>query len=301
MRYPPSTKQVLVFLAVARHLKFLAAAEALNMSQPAVTAQILELERNLGLRLFHRTKREVALTPEGRDLVPMMARIAETLEAVVEASEELGAGRRGRVRIAVLPSVAASILPGAIAGFRAAHPGIEIAVADVLAEEILALVRSGEADFGIGPRAGADRSIVAETFLTDELCAFMPGDHPLAREEAPDLRRCAGFPQVVTTQGSSVRGLLEAALAAEGARIEIALEVAYISTALAAARAGLGIAILPRSAAEAGNAAGLACRRVGPGGLPRQLQILTRRGRDLTVAAGLLRDWLRADAADRAG
>ncbi len=198
MRYAPSTRQVVVFLAVARHLKFLAAAEELNMSQPAVTAQIGELERNLGLHLFHRTKREVALTPEGRDLLPGMARIAETLEAIVEASEELGTGRRGKVRIAALPSVAASILPGSIAGFRAARPGIRIAVADVVAEDILAMVKAGEADFGIGPRTSADHAVAGEPFMTDELCAFLPGDHPLAREEAPSLRRCAGFPQIVT-------------------------------------------------------------------------------------------------------
>ncbi|WP_138471973.1 LysR family transcriptional regulator [Poseidonocella sp. HB161398] len=298
MRYPPTTKQVLAFLAVARHLKFLAAADELNMSQPAVTAQIVQLERNLGLALFHRTKREVALTPEGRDLVPLMERIAETLGAIVAASEDLGTGRRGRVRLAVLPSVAASILPGSIGGFRAAHPGIEVEVFDVVAEEILALVKADAADFGIGPRTSADHAIAGEDFLTDELCVFFPADHPLAAEAAPELARCAAFPQIVTTRSSSVRGLLERALAEAGAEISIAMEVAYMSTALAAVRAGLGIAILPRSAREAGNAEGLLSRPVGAAGLPRQLQILTRRGRELSVAAGLLRDWL---AQGRAG
>ncbi|WP_172330429.1 LysR family transcriptional regulator [Mangrovicoccus sp. HB161399] len=295
MRYPPTTKQVLAFLAVARHLKFLAAAEELNMSQPAVTAQIGQLERNLGLRLFHRTKREVALTAEGRDLLPKMARIAETLEAIVAASEELGTGRRGKVRIAVLPSVAASMLPRSIGAFRAAHPGIEVAVADVVAEEILALVKADAVDFGIGPRTSADHAIAGEDFLTDELRVFFPEGHPLEAEAAPELVRCAAFPQVVTGRSSSVRALLERVLAEAGAEIEIAMEAAYMSTALAAVRAGLGVAILPLSAREAGNAEGLLCRPVGAEGLPRQLQILTRRGRELPVAAGLLRDWLARD------
>ena len=83
MAYYPTTKQIRAFLSVARHLQFTRAGRELHMSQPAVTAQINLLEQQLGLRLFDRTKREVALTAAGRDLLPILEGIGTGYETLL--------------------------------------------------------------------------------------------------------------------------------------------------------------------------------------------------------------------------
>lgn len=301
MAYYPTTKQIRAFLSVARHLQFTRAGRELHMSQPAVTAQINLLEQQLGLRLFDRTKREVALTAAGRDLLPILEGIGTGYETLLAASADLGSGQRGKVRLAVLPSVAASLLPGALKAFRRAHPAVEVEIWDVVAEEILSLIRSDRVDLGIGQRLTPDRDLVVSEFVSDRLCAFFPQDHPLAgKAGAMRLADCIAYPQIVTKPNSSVRRLLDRALIRRGAEIDIAMEANYMSTALAGVRAGMGIAILPRSAIDAGRTEGLICAPLADAGLQRQIGFLHRRGRALSAAAeALIGTFRQAAAQDR--
>lgn len=297
MPHHPTTKQVLAFLAVARHLQFTRAADDLNMSQPAVTSQIATLEQALGLRLFERTKREVALTTAGRALRPIMESIAERLDELVASSSDLGRLRMGKLRLAVLPSVAAGPLPQALKPFRERFPRIEVEISDVVAQDIMRMVKEDQVDFGIGLRTTPDRDVIVGDYLTDELCVFHPRDHPLAGCPSPcRLGDIARHPQILTKPGSSVRQLVDRALTAAGCEVSIAMEAGYMSTALGAVRAGMGVAILPLSARHAGDVQGLAWQRIGTRGLLRRIQILTRRNRDLPGAASALIQILRDQA-----
>lgn len=282
----PSFRQMKAFLAVATHLKFTRAAEELHISQPALTVQINQLETALSIKLFNRTKREVSLTPAGQDLLPLFERIAADLDEVMTASSDIYQARRGVVRVASLPSVAARVMPIALANFRVTHPNIQVRVRDVVAERIVEMVKGEEVDFGVGTRLTPDREIKVENFLSDYICAFYQRGHPI--EDAPKVLKmtdCVPYPLILTRQNSSVRVLFERAMAREGAEVEIAGEANYMSTALGMVRAGLGIAILPMSAIDAGNAMGLGYRQIDAPWLNRRIGIIRKASRGLSPVA----------------
>src|SRR5262245_656673 len=142
--------QLRIFVAVARLGNFTRAAERLGLSQPSLSLHIRQLEQDLGVRLFDRSTRSVALTPAGEDFLPTAERLLDDFRAAAAAVADLAARRRGRVAVAVLPSVAADLLPRAIALLRARHPDVSVSLRDDVAEHIPARVRSGEVDFGLG-------------------------------------------------------------------------------------------------------------------------------------------------------
>ncbi|WP_102225795.1 LysR family transcriptional regulator [Acidimangrovimonas sediminis] len=301
MKIAPSNRQVRAFLAVAHHLQFTRAAAELNMSQPAVTVQITQLEEQLEVKLFDRSKRAVFLTSAGRALLPLMERLEADFGAIVAASEDLGTGRRGTVRVAALPSVAATLLLQALGRFRADNPGVTIEIFDVVGEEILRLVKDDAVDFGIGLPLTPDRGLTVQRFVRDRICAYVPAGHPLddGRAALP-LSDCAAHPLILTKRNSSVRVLFDRAIDAEDQEIEVAMEVNYMSSALGAVRAGLGIAILPASAREAGCATGLVHRPILSAALDREVGIIRRADRSLQPAAALLVAALRDAAHDSA-
>ncbi|RWR20503.1 LysR family transcriptional regulator [Sinirhodobacter populi] len=301
MPHMPNFRQVTAFLSVARHLHFTIAAQELRMSQPAVTSQIRLLENQLDIKLFDRTKREVVLTAAGRDLLPIMERLALNMEELVAASGDLAQGRRGLVRVAALPSVAASLLPIALADFAGRNPNVDVEIADVVADEVVDLIKSDQVDFGIGIRLTADRSLRTEPLMTDRLCVFCREDHPLATRTGPlTLHDCAPFPMIVTRRNSSVRSILARATMRLEGGVTIALETHYMSTALGAARAGLGITILPAAAREAGSMAGLVCRAMNEPDLVREFSLISHANRSLQPIASDLMSALRRAAASEA-
>lgn len=286
MSLPPSFRQVRAFLALVEHLKFTRAAQELNVSQPTLTVQINQLEEQLGIRLFDRNKRRVELTPAGRNILPLMERLAMNMDEILLAATDLTYARRGIVKIAALPSVAASFLPRAIMFFREQNPGIEISVWDVVGEDIIKLVKAEEVDFGIGTRISSDRSIKVEDYVSDSLCAFFPVDHPLANA-APVLQisDLASYPLVLTRKNSTVRVLFERSMEREGCEVSVVMEANYMSTALSMVRAGVGVAILPTSAVEAGNMTGLAFKLVDAPWFNRRVGIIRKAERSLQPVA----------------
>ncbi|TNM63854.1 LysR family transcriptional regulator [Aliirhizobium smilacinae] len=286
MSLPPSFRQVRAFLSLVQHLKFTRAAQELNVSQPTLTVQINQLEEQLGIKLFDRNKRRVELTPAGRNILPLMERLAINMDDILLAASDLTYARRGIVKIAALPSVAASFLPRAIMVFRQQNPGIEINVWDVVGEDIIKLVKAEEVDFGIGTRISSDRSIKVEDYVSDSLCAFFPVGHPLAN--APPVLQISDFapyPLVLTRKNSTVRVLFERSMDREGCEVSVAMEANYMSTALSMVRAGVGVAILPTSAVEAGNMTGLAYKLVEAPWFNRRVGIIRKADHSLQPVA----------------
>ncbi|MGQ9371987.1 LysR family transcriptional regulator [Azospirillum sp. ST 5-10] len=278
-------RHIRAFLAVARVGNFTRAAAELNISQPALTVQIRQFEDMLGIRLFDRNKRQVVLTRAAKELLEPLQRVVVDLETVMHSASEFVGLKRGTVRIATLPSVAANLLPRAIQAFGRHHPGVVVNVSDVVAETIEDLVKSSDVDFGIGPRLRMDRDIEATDFLTDSMYVFFPDDHPLARRNAPTLRDIVEFPLILTSRNSSVRVLVERALEREKLEIHLACEANYMSTAVGMVRAGLGVSILPASAVDAAACTGITMKLIKSPGLTRKIQIIQKRGRTLSPAA----------------
>lgn len=284
------------FLGVAQFGNFTRAARALHMSQPALTVRIRHLEDALGVRLIDRTTRSVALTPVGREFLPRVERVLGEIEAVAGNARDLAGRRLGLVTVAALPSVASTLLPATIVAFKDGHPGVTVRVRDGVAQRVSSLVKSGEADFGIGSPLKRDPELRFSSLMTDPLGAvFRPG-HPLERRRRVRLRDLVACPLIVMDAEYSVRALIERAFESIGRPMLPAYEASYVPTALGLAKAGLGVAIIAYSAADAAatQAAGLRARIIEHPSLLRQIGLIESVGRSLSPAAQQLAATIRA-------
>jgi LysR family transcriptional regulator, carnitine catabolism transcriptional activator len=287
-----STRQLRAFVALAHERNFTRAAAACSLSQPAFSALIRQLEELVGTRLFDRSTRHVELTAEGAEFHTGADRVLEEIEAALAAVRERVDRRRGRVSIALLPSLAADWLPRVLADFRAAHPGIDTHVADVLSEPCIDLVRSGHADFALAAVRANTPELRAEPFCSDDFFLVCPKDHPAAKLRAPKPKDLAAWPFIHLSRTSSVRQYIDAATHPQTLRS--VLEVDQLATVSGMVRAGLGISIVPALALYQFRSDGLATRPLRWNGLTRRIYLLRRRDRGLSQAAQALHEWVLA-------
>lgn len=278
-------KHLEAFAAVARKCSFTKAARELSLSQPALTVQIRQLEQRLAVRLLDRNSRSVRLTAAGEELAPVVERLLAEMGAIVQSAGQLAAQTRGQVRVAALPSIASTVLPRMIAGFRRAYPGARVHVRDVMARQVAALVENDEADVGLGIQDEAWSRLAFQPLFRDRMCLVLGAGSPLLSKRRLGLSDLKGHALILTERGSSVRLLVDKALAAAGVDVKPAFEVSLMSTAAGLVRAGLGAAILPSASFEMGELAGLRIRRLDDVRLEREIGVLTQPGRLLTPAA----------------
>ncbi|MBV7541820.1 LysR family transcriptional regulator [Acidovorax sp. sic0104] len=282
-----SSRQIDAFIALAEQRSFTRAATLCHLSQPAFSALIRALEDGLGVRLFDRSTRHVDLTPEGRNFLESALRIRAEITSALSAVRDAATLQRGRVAVALLPSLAAGWLPGVLAQYRAAHPGIEIDIADVLSEPCIERVASGHADFALAAIRADTPTLQAEPFCSDGFHLVCPEGHPLARRRKPvtalDL---AAWPFIHLARTSSVRQYLEAALHPQA--MHTLMEVEQLATVMGMVRAGLGISVVPALALFHFEQPGLVTRALALPGLTRQIYLVRRRDESLSVAAQAL-------------
>ena len=280
-----SLRQLRAFVSIGRLGSFTKAADALHATQPALSAQIRELEESLGVKLFDRSTRSVTLTQAGEDLLPVVDNVLGDLGSVVARAQDVAKRNTGRVVVAALPSLAATLLPSVVARMRVEHPGITVAIRDALAERILGLVRAGEADLAVTSAPPIDPQLQFKPLLTDRMVAVMPVDHPLAKVKVVKLVELLASPMVLMDRDSSVRRIVDAACASIGRLAEPVYEAAFMSTAIGLVRAGLGATLLPSSAAELRTADDLVVRDLAVPRVERALGILATRRRSYSPAA----------------
>jgi LysR family transcriptional regulator, carnitine catabolism transcriptional activator len=286
-----STRELRAFVTLADERSFTRAAAMNHLSQPAFSALIRGLEQSLGARLFDRTTRSVELTAEGRGFVDAARRLLQDAEAACDDLQAHAARRRGRVAIAVLPSLAAGWLPPLLADFQRRFPGIELDVADVLSDACLERVRSARADFALAStRAGAPE-LRTEDFCRDRFHVVCRRDHALARgRRALALADLAPHPIVQLARSSSVRQYLEAAI--YPTQLRTVLELDQLSTVAGMVRAGLGITVVPSLTLFHFEHDELVARPLDAPGLERQVFVVRRADRGLSSAAQALYELL---------
>jgi DNA-binding transcriptional LysR family regulator len=292
-------RQVRAFLKVAQLQSFTRAAAELHISQSALTVQIKQLEEELGVLLFDRNKRGVTITAAGRDLLGPLERLLYDTEAIVDYARDISALKTGLVTVAALPTIAADLLPRTIEEYRRLHPGVRIVVQDVVADRVRELVVNRAVDLGIGTAAKRDREITAKPLFHDFLAAFVPVTHPLAQLDEVSLRELLQHALILPNQESSVRRMVEAAAARDRGDLNLLQETNSMPTALAMVRRGLGITILPESAADwsRGDLVRIPIRKPV---LSRQICLLQRRDRTLSPAAATFVQCLRRQVGSQA-
>lgn len=286
MRINISSRDIEAFLALAQQKHFTRAAAQCHLSQPAFSALIRALEESVGLRLFDRSTRHVLLTPEGERFMQSALRIQAEMQACWQTMQDTAELKRGRVAIALLPSLAAGWLPGVLQVFLQRHPGVEFEMADELSEPCIARVAAGEADFALAAIRADAPELQAEPFCADGFHLVCREDHPLAkrrRVQWADLRR---WPFVHLARHSSVRQYLDAAFFPE--TMQTLVEVEQLATVAGLVAAGLGVSVVPALTLFHFDKPGLVTRPLALPGLDRQIYLVRRRERSLSVPAQAL-------------
>ena len=287
--------QIRAFVTVSRCGSFTLAAHALHRTQPTVTSQIRQMEEALGLRLFDRSTRQLRLTAVGRDLAPVLARMLHELDDVTDSARQLMSLQRGVVRLSALPSIAANYLPPRIAAFRRDHPALAFVLRDALDEEVQALVRSGQVEFGITDQGPGTADLEVTPLMDDSVCAVYMADHPLDRVSRIDIDALCRFDLILMAPGSGARRLVDAAFGALGRHALPACEATYNATAIGMVRAGLGVALMPAASIDPGIEPALRARPVASPGFLRRIGLIRRQNATLSPGAKTFFDVLLAD------
>ncbi|MFC8730662.1 LysR family transcriptional regulator [Streptomyces bacillaris] len=234
------------FLAVAEELHFGRAAKRLQMAQPPLSQQIRQLERELGVQLFHRNTRSVRLTSAGESFLDPVRTVLDDLDTAVRAARSAGKGEYGRVTIGFAGASSHETLPRLTRAVRAAHPGLELVMTgQTYANTALSRVADGSLDLGF-VRLPVTRPGVAHRVIDqEELVCALPSDHPLARRVSVPLDVLAGEPFVSfpANSGSTVRDTMTEACESAGFTPRVVQEAPDSYTILALVAAGVGVTL----------------------------------------------------------
>ncbi len=240
-------RQVATFVCLAETQSFRRAAERLRLSQPAVSAHIRELERQVGVPLVHRTTRHVSLTTEGKAFAVRARRALDELAMASEDLRELAAVHRGRVVVACIVPMMANVVPNVIQRINQLHPGLEIEIWDVLSGQLDQLIARGEADLAIGPRpTGTNLSFMQ--LERDYFVAALPLGHPLADREMITFRELMDYPLILTPRHTNGRRVLDRAIDQLHLTLRPQFELVHHFSVGRMVEAGFGVTVLPRSA-----------------------------------------------------
>lgn len=280
------------FVAVADLGSFRAAAEALHLTQPALSRRVDKLEQALGFRLFDRTTRKVDLNAMGRHFLPRARHVLNELEGALLGMTDLSDRLRGSVGIACIPSAVSTLVADALREFHRRYPGIRVQLIDTSATEILLSVARGEADFGISYLGTQEPDLEFEPLFDEPFVLACPRDHPLARRRRVPWAELARHDVVLLAPGTGNRLLVDQALAGLAARMPWSCEVRHVPALVSLIEAGVGIGAVPRYALSAGAEATLACVPLVEPAVVRKVGVIRRRGRPLSPAATAFRELL---------
>ncbi len=234
------------FAAVAEHNHFTKAADAIHLSQPALSVLIKQLEDALNVKLIHRRTRNVELTPIGREFYGVSQKVLASFDEALVHVSDYSALRKGKVTLAALPSLSASILPQLLNSFAAKHPNISLNIMDAPGEEILEAVRARRADLALTYTKPSAEFAVTPV-IRDKLVLIGTPKRARAKGGAIRWSSLGGEPIIAMAAGTTIRALTDAAASTAKTPLHIVLEPRLIPTAVAFAEAGFGCAVLPSS------------------------------------------------------
>ena len=241
-------RQLEYFIAVAEEASFTRAADRVHISQSGVSAQIRQLEHDLGAPLLDRSGRAAMLTAAGVAAIgPARAALAAA-GAVRQAVDEVNGLLRGRLVVGMVTACTVTPLFAALAAFHRAHPGVGISLLEGHSDVLASQVRTGLADLALIGSAGAPpEGLEALTIISEPLAAAVPPGHPLAGRDRIGLADLAGYPIVSLPEGTGVRAVLDRSCLAAGVCPDIALQASAPGTVADLAVRGLGVAVLSQS------------------------------------------------------
>lgn len=241
-------RQLEYFVAVAEEENFTRAAERVHISQSGVSAQVRQLEHDLGASLFDRSGRSVRLTPAGTAALRHARSALAAADAVRQAVDEVNGLIRGRLVVGMVTACTVTPLFDALSALHHQHPGVEMVLLEDTSDRLVERLRAGTVDLALISTSGTTPpGLEAYEIIREPLVAAMPSDHPLCEQPEVTLADLARHPVVSLPTGAGVRAVFDDACAAAGVDVEIAFQAGAPSAIADLAIRGLGVAILSES------------------------------------------------------
>ncbi len=263
-----------------------AAANKLGLSQSGLSLLLQTLEASVNARLIDRSARPLRLTLAGERFVTIAERILEDVELASSSVREDGS-RGGRIIVAALPTLAAALLPQAMARFRRRHPNVTIHVRDALTEAIATRVRTGDAHLGLGAFLDIGEGLTSQPLIRDRLMVL--AGRSFGDGKKTTWRAIAKQPLVMLTRDSNIRQLADRVFVEQRLQVQPAFEVSYVTTAVALVHAGFGLTIVPELEARFFSRNRLRTLLLTEPYVQREISLLKRRNMTMTP---YLRDFI---------
>ena len=282
------------FLSVVRHGSIRAASAELNLAQSAISRQLQALEHEVGALLLERRPRGVVLTEAGSLLLQYGRSATFDVDRLLSEMDALRGLQRGHLRIAAIESMVPALLPQVIDRFRCAHPGVTFAVDVLTTDQVLADLRAGDADIGVGfsPQPGPDITVYHR--VEEPLLAVMAVDHPLAALDRVTLADIVRHPLGLPSNKSGARFVFDEACRRAGVTARPLLETSSMELLHRFALLGNGVTVLLRhTIGESVERGTLRAVQLGDGVLGGTLEVLTLQDRTLPLASERFLAYLR--------
>lgn len=272
-------RQLRAFVAVADCSQFTAAADALHVTQAALSMLVKDLEEELGLKLFDRHTRMVRLTASGQEFLGMARRVLRDIEDGIQRTRETVSYERGRVALASATVLSTTLLVPFMAMFRQLYPGIKLQFIDMAEQDLRQALIDEEIDLGIGTSLAAHREITCTPLFTDTYLAVLHAAHPLGEKRQISWEMLSREPLIALSPRSPLRQQLDTHLTQLNIAPNYAFEVSFPATVFSMIRHDMGVSVLPANAQLLADAKGLVFRKLGPPTLHRAVGAfhLTRR------------------------
>ncbi|WP_244832037.1 LysR substrate-binding domain-containing protein [Caballeronia sp. TF1N1] len=256
-------RQLQYFLAVAAELNFTRASERVNIAQPALSAQIIALEEELGTPLFTREKRKVMLTPAGDILVEHAQRVLNTASAAIAAVRASGRGAKAHLMVGAIYTAIYCFLPNTLRRFKALAPNSDVSLQEMTISQQIAALKEGAIEVGLVRGHIYDPSIVTELLYRELLVVAVPAGSEYDRPGPVALKALAGWPLIAVARSNATeRGYGDRILDIfedENRKPTIAREAWDMHTSACLVAAGMGVAVVP-AVMQLMKPLGIACR-----------------------------------------
>ena len=237
------------FIAVAEELHFSRAAQRLCISQPPLSQQIRDLEDELGVKLFERTKRQVHLTEAGKVFLERSYGVLAQLEQAIAVTQQIGRGEVGRLAIGFVDTAMYTVLPEILKVFRAQFPAVELRLHELTTAQQIQALHHKQVDIGIVRSAISEPGLSVECFLPESLVLALPQNHPFSAQTKVSLSTLASesFILFPANMGPVFYEQIMNMCQQAGFRPKVAQEAVQMQTIVGLVAAGLGVAIVPAS------------------------------------------------------
>lgn len=244
-------RQLKAFLAIADARTFTAAAQRIHYTQAALSMQIKQLEREVGVPLFTRMPRRVVLTEAGERLMGRAQHILREHDAALAELAELAGAKHGRLRVGSASGmVSADSLPAILKRLRKAHPHAEVSVASGTSEELVKKILAGETDAAFVSLPVQAHNVETELLSQDQLVAIASPRHPLANQRVVSAFALAGEKLILGERGGNTRRLIDEFFAEAGLKPTVAMELSRQAAIKNMVAADMGVGIVPLSVAR---------------------------------------------------